>query len=165
MVFKLKEKIKTYNNFSTIDPGIHTAICKCSIIEEDIINLQWVSFFCNKGTIPKKINSLGEMLWQNKRLLQNTVYIESVQIYSSSSVSMASASRGNLTELSILIGAYINILNTDCDNIQLIYPREWKGQMNDKVIDKRIQRVLDYRFPNEHIRSAVGMVLHILKIL
>jgi len=106
----------------------------------------------------------------------NSIIIEGVELWTGSSVSMTSATRGDLFSLAYLVGGYVAIACKYSIDVRFVYARgakakgnkaekeTWKGQLNASALDKRIYRINGEKYP-EHIREAVGMGFHCMGIL
>lgn len=132
-------------NFVTIDPGDHTGVCL------------W-----NAGNL-REFYTIGDCLKNPEKafgvLYNRHVIFEEVELWSGSSVSFASASRGDLFKLAYLIGAYVNTVQHSGGHAYLVSPRRWKGQLNYK----QLRHILDKKFSitvnTDHEASAVGIGL------
>jgi Holliday junction resolvasome RuvABC endonuclease subunit len=92
--------------------------------------------------------------------VQNVV-MEFVQLWGQSSVSMASATKGDLFKLAFLVGALYQTASSllVLDPV-IVKPADWKGQMGKDVVDKRIWRAVKEAYPN-HAADAVAIGLRI----
>lgn len=86
------------------------------------------------------------------------VLIEGVQIYSSSSKSLASAFSGDAIWLAYLAGALLTTARNAMCDAKIVLPREWKGSMGKDIVKARIKRALGFA-PQEHIADAIGIGL------
>lgn len=65
----------------------------------------------------------------------------------------------NILKLSFLCGSiYHAMMKRLLIKVSLIKPREWKGQMNKQIVDKRIYKAIGKKY-SEHISDAVGIGL------
>jgi hypothetical protein len=95
---------------------------------------------------------------------QATLAIEIPEFYSGSAVSHAASVKGDLVMLTSLSGMILRVA-WDCGwNATTVTPTEWKGQMNKKVLQARIGRILHQVYRN-HEADAVGMGLHMAGLL
>jgi hypothetical protein len=146
-------------DFVTIDPGIHTGIS-----------------FWNKGTVfPAKTCSIaatGKYATPFQRLRDlkmkmvgqirgvDKMYVEGVEVYANSTVSMASATRGNLSLLAYIVGMYVAVwadLDIECE----ILSPKWKGQLSYDTLAVWIERTNGEKYVSEHVLAAVGMGLYV----
>lgn len=91
------------------------------------------------------------------------VVIEFQELWSSSEVSMASATEGNLFKLTYLTGQLgLAVKQKTGNRAVLVKPTQWKGQLKKKAVGLRIKRTLGkgVSFPN-HAEDAVGIGLSI----
>jgi len=72
----------------------------------------------------------------------------------------ASATRGDLVKLSVMVGRLAQCCHTNGVKYHFLPVNEWKGTMPKKVVDRRIKHRLGMKF-DEHISDAVGMGLHL----
>jgi hypothetical protein len=90
------------------------------------------------------------------------VYCEFPQLFSSAK-SHAAASKGNLFQLSFLIGVFAQVA---CDHSASFHPVEvntWKGQMEKDAVAERVALRLHeeiWSYP-DHANDAVGLGLHV----
>jgi Holliday junction resolvasome RuvABC endonuclease subunit len=93
------------------------------------------------------------------------VYIEDVEFWLESTVSMTAAVRGDLFLLTKLIGAYGLVCAMNGIRFEYLSPRRWKGQMNKEAVANLVLRKLgmSFRGPkgglDDHTTDAVGMGL------
>lgn len=162
------------NHVLTVDPGWSTGLAYwvgdnlpiTDIIKEPTkrkkikIEPLRLKFMFNKFEAYIKANEPSEVI------------IEGVELWTSSVRSMASASRGDTFALAYMVGGYMSICMDWDIQVTLVYPRgdkkkgkeAWKGQMNADMIDKRIKRINQLKYP-EHIREAVGIGFHKMGML
>lgn len=147
----------TVKNVLAIDPGLHTGIAYFpgNVIVPEIMdfNVDWKA-----KTIAEKLDSLLiklDMLDLYKRKIE-WVVIEGVEIWSGSLKSMTAATRGNLSLLAYIVGAYYHYFS-DLDT-EIISPK-WKGQLTYSALDEWIYRINGKHYASEHIRAAVGIGL------
>lgn len=111
---------------------------------------------------------ISTAFWDGVKSLDIPPYIiiESPEVWGNSAKSMASSASGGLNKLSMLIGAIVNeifvpYLSNCIEDIFLIPPQNWKGQLPKEVVRKRIALAYkdkSLRFKN-HTEDAVGMGL------
>jgi len=92
--------------------------------------------------------------------------IEFPGLWSGSATSQASAAKGDLFKLTMLIGMLVQTMQfyeggDRRDRISLVSPQQWKGQMSKAVVDRRIKRAINQEFPN-HVGDAVGIGLALM---
>lgn len=95
-----------------------------------------------------------------KDYLVEKVIIEEVSIWEKSLTSMASATRGNLFKLSMVVGDYVCRAGQHGVPVKLIKPVDWKGQLTDRAVASRIHLITGNEYHNSHIYSAVGIGLN-----
>lgn len=112
----------------------------------------------------------------NHNLRQFIICIEQPEIWSSSETSMASATRGDILKLSMLIGYLLRCLSQHRNKIMLVTPAQWKGQLSKKAAIARIQRRFNnhqfrvkvnqstWHVPTSHDADALGIALFVLGI-
>lgn len=89
------------------------------------------------------------------------VYVEFQEFWEGSVKSHAAASQGDLFKLSFVVGRMAQLFSTSHGlEVQLISPRTWKGQMNDRAVKLRVQRALGKQY-RTHEADAVGIGLHL----
>jgi len=129
----------------SIDPGVNTGWC----VWEDKIPREWGCITepdSNKrAELPQRIKSmvlnLSETLdWVIEKL--PLVIIEGTEFWESSSRSRTSARSGSLQFLSMLVGAYCQAFSIWGCNVKVISPRQWKGNMPDKLVRDRANTIL-----------------------
>ena len=91
----------------------------------------------------------------------NTYYkfiqIEGVEVWGSSSKSMASATSGDLIILSYLVGAYVVVAQEFTKEVQIKTAPQWKGQLSKEGTAARVKRINKLTYENDHITDAVAM--------
>jgi hypothetical protein len=88
------------------------------------------------------------------------LFIEGVEFWSGSAVSMASAARGNLSLLAYIVGGILGTCRVPYTEI--ISPKDWKGQLSYKVLRAHLHNEFGIDTSNEHEASSIGMGLWIL---
>ena len=88
-------------------------------------------------------------------------FIEMPELWSGSALSQAAAARGDLFKLSFLVGSIYTALTMVNVDSTILLPREWKGQLKKEMVDRRIWKALNKKFPN-HISDAVGIGLFVI---
>ena len=100
----------------------------------------------------------------NEKGSKATVLIEIPEFYAASAVSHAASVKGDLTILTALSGMLLRVA-WDCGwSAMCVTPTEWKGQMNKKVLQARIGRILHTVY-RDHEADAVGMGMHMAGLL
>jgi hypothetical protein len=143
----------------TIDPGRNTAIALWKGIE-------LISCLCIRH---KDLDDHKEICKTFNTMLFDVcgctmgasfAFIEGVSIYQASLKSLTSASRGDLTRLAMMVGYYETLLLMQCVTVTIVPPQDWKGQLPDDVIKKRVERVLpSAKKINIHQYCAIGIGL------
>ena len=142
-----------------IDPGIHTALAYWTTGRPSVIQVN----ASRKCTTPEeKLTDL--VVKVNKCIMDlrnppKNVYIEGVQFWAGSLISMTSATRGNLSLLAYLVGVYFQYFNALGMNVEIV-PPTWKGQLTDDALAVWIERRLGTTYATEHERAAVGLGLY-----
>jgi Holliday junction resolvasome RuvABC endonuclease subunit len=85
----------------------------------------------------------------------NHLIIEYPQLWAGNAVSMASASRGDLFSLSYLAGMFASLMPPE--NVVLIFPRDWKGQLSKDNVIKRLKKRWPRITYRNHQADAVGI--------
>ena len=109
------------------------------------------------------------------KLLQDNwvkrVAIEQPQIWTADSSSLASAARGDLFKLAVLVGDIIGHLRVGLQNrveIRLVTPNEWKGQLPKPVVMERVRTILGYNNPacrlRDHETDAIAIGLYVFGV-
>jgi Holliday junction resolvasome RuvABC endonuclease subunit len=93
-----------------------------------------------------------------------TLVLEMPRLWSGKKKSQCAAASGKLFKLSALTGAIIVAARHADIQVAEVYPDEWKGQLDDRLVHKRIYRKLGLEFPT-HVHDAVGMGLAIQGVL
>lgn len=149
------------NDFVAVDVGLHTAVAHF---------VRGILAFTDVVHCPKEIKEKSprikrmrgafvEMLEQCKPL--NAIFIEGIQIYSSSATSQAAAYKGDTVFTAELVGVYYAEALRFCDKVHIVLPRQWRGNMSNEVVNNRVMRATGTKFP-EHIGDAVGIGLSVL---
>lgn len=87
------------------------------------------------------------------------VFLEGVEYWEGSLKSAAAAKRQNLSKLAYLVGGYANEARSRGLEVRLFPARQWKGQMSNKVLERRILSINGQFYESEHILNAVGIGL------
>jgi hypothetical protein len=144
-------------NVLASDPGLHTGI---SWFPDDVIIPQTFDFRArwNAKTTSEKLDSLVSQLdlYNFRQYRIEHVVIEGVEIYSGSLKSMTAATRGDLSLLAYIVGAYYHYFHGL--PTEIISP-QWKGQLTYTALDEWVYRINGQHYKSEHIRAAVGLGL------
>lgn len=90
-----------------------------------------------------------------------SVRIEFPDVWAGSARSHSAAVRGDLHKLCYLAALLASEMRRrGATHIQLISPREWKGQMSDVIVKRRVYRALKVKY-RTHEADAVGIGLHL----
>lgn len=150
-----------FENFVSVDVGLHTAVAQ-------FINSKLV--FADVAHCPKEIKEKSPRIKRLRgafvELLEqcrpfNAIFIEGIQVYSSSSTSQAAAYRGDTVFTAELVGVFYAEALRFCDKVHIVLPRQWRGNMSNEVVENRVCRALGRKFP-EHVGDAVGIGLSVL---
>lgn len=159
---------KRLNRVLTVDPGWNTGWA------------YWTrgSFHPSTGILiskytdpTDKLNDLSDQFGQ-LLTIQNPrfVMMEGTSFWVESLKSQVSFSRGDAIYLTYLIGQYMRECYLQKKKFDLILAIDWKGQMDDKKVKKRVLRrnAVDYKqFHGQywpHVTDAVGIGLWMLGI-
>ena len=93
----------------------------------------------------------------------NLIVLESTEYWDKSLKSVVSHKEGDIHTLSILIGGYCNIARKLNIPFILKLAREWKGNMTDAQVRRRVKYITGIDYPNPHICDSVGMGLSLQK--
>lgn len=159
-----KEK-KILNNVTTVDPGYRTGLA------------HWVnSYYPNtyllytlkKDSVLEKIYDIS-LQWEKylQDVKPSLVIIEGVCFWNSSIISQVSTIKGDIFNLAYLIGSLITKAKDKGIKVKLVYAidtkinnvvyKGWKGQLDNKALQKRITRINGVKKYPQHIREAVGI--------
>ena len=150
----------------TVDPGDVTGWARWGItLQPEVGSFTYDSEFKKKGRIAQIYNlseNFADVIRKNVQhgLRINQVVIEEVSIWEKSLVSMTAAKRGDLFKLSMVIGAYICKCGQMNLPVKLVKPNDWKGQLPDDAVARRVTMINHVQYPNPHIYSAVGIGLN-----
>jgi hypothetical protein len=84
--------------------------------------------------------------------------IEGMQVWQNSLVSMTAATRGDLSLLSYIIGAYAASCIRHGITLHLPSP-QWKGQLTYDALAIWVKRITGIEYSSEHCLAAAGMGL------
>lgn len=87
------------------------------------------------------------------------VVIETPELWSGSAVSHASAAKGDLFSLAILVGVIARTLDPIGLRTNMVTPTVWKGQLSKKGVISRLNRKLEERDWRDHEADAVALGL------
>lgn len=94
----------------------------------------------------------------------NLVYFEDVEFRANSLKSMTSAKRGDLLKLDRLLGGYMGECNRLHIDYKLIKAINWKGNLTDEQVSKRVKWLTGKTFLSQHITDSFGMSLSVMGI-
>jgi hypothetical protein len=144
-------------NVLSIDPGLHTGL---AYFPDDFIVPDVMDFNVDykAKTIAEKLDSLLIKLdvLDLYKLKIEWVVIEGVQIWATSLKSMTAATRGNLSLLAYIVGAYYQYFNGLF--VEIISP-QWKGQLPISALRVWIKQINGQEYRSDHINAAVGLGL------
>ena len=149
----------------TIDPGIHTGVAYWKTGMKLPETHQFNISNCPRTDALKVCDAMRKI----KEIpftcdKKTSVYIEGVQVWSGSLVSMTSATRGNLSTLAYLVGAYVANFVDKTEHVEIL-PPSWKGQLNYDALAVWVKKATGEEYKSEHILSAVGMNLKVRGLL
>jgi len=114
-----------------------------------------------KGNESKYIEYMTDSVYDLLRASIKTNYdfiqIEGVEVWETSSKSMASATRGDLIRLAYLVGAYILVAQKFTRKVIVKTAPEWKSQLSKEATVARVKRINGLTYENEHVTDAVAM--------
>jgi hypothetical protein len=172
-----KFKKRVYSGISSdfsvisIDPGTHTGVAYWEYSFVDVPDEVFtINFHQDQGRIEDKLKWMSEEFceWFGNKVTRQKklkkpliVFLEGVELWNTSAKSSAAGSKGDLSALAYLVGAYFRIVTVQGIECITVKPTEWKGQMSDAIVKKRIERVLTSEMPkcSVHARSAIGIKL------
>lgn len=99
-----------------------------------------------------------------------TLVVEFTEVWATSEVSMASATKGDLQKLTFMIGAMVHSFTINTGLIPtLISPRDWKGTMPKDVMKRRLRIAVNaagaHKQYSEHEADAVAMGVSVQGLL
>lgn len=177
----IKEKIKNnkINTYLTIDVGYNTGFCYYNLSKDYFYNkfedktisygmFTHKPFFTNKLLKLKDLGNTFKSLFRSNNYYNDehidAVILEGVCYYPGSQKSEMALKRGDLINLSYLTGVYFAIAIQFVDTY-IISAQEWKGNMNDEAVRRRVERKIGETFlkKNEcHKIDAIGMALSLV---
>lgn len=150
----------------TVDPGDHTGIARWKgdlWPETHQINLSHAK---NIRTLEDELSYMWEQFSAYLDVYKpRTVHIEGVEFWAGSLKSVTAAKRQNLSKLAYLVGGYGNEARRRGIPVFLPPASEWKGQMPNDVLERKIHRFNQTRYPSEHILNAVGIGFSVMGYL
>lgn len=161
----------------TIDPGLNTGIAIWGD-DFDKNNLKWEIMKNKKKGKEAKEDYLDiiDMTTRLKNYINNSIIIkyrnyavvEGVGFWSSNLTSRTAASTGRIFRLAYQVGMYARCLRVECGfkYISIVEAREWKGQLDDGAVKKRVKRCLGVLpTDNQHVLDAIGIGLGLKGVL
>lgn len=154
----------------TLDPGDNTGWARWGTGLNPLTGSFTYGKVFRKAQRVEQIFSLGQNFESMIKTLRENghtvdlVVIEEVQVWSGSLNSMAAATRGDLFKLSMVIGTYLCKCGQMNIPVKLVKPNEWKGQLPDDAVARRVNQITGNEYPNPHIYSAVGIGLNEMDI-
>lgn len=95
----------------------------------------------------------------NSPLPLETCYIEWPGFWGSSAISNTAARKGDLGKLYGLSGMYAYVLQSRGVEVRLLTPQDWKGQLKNEAVVKRVQFINGTEYSTQHEYDAVGIGL------
>jgi hypothetical protein len=144
--------------WATVDPGKMTAIA--------LWDRDWNMLSIEQQPIetPAGAYSFAKFFLIKHKYIEKFI-IERVEIWASSSKSMASATSGDLSKLAYIVGALSAAIETQKVPVELISPLKWKGQMNYKQLRNILLVKFGIKTTSDHKASAIGIGLHLKGVL
>jgi hypothetical protein len=143
-----------------IDPGINTGLAWLE--GERVV----IDSYSNKATGDiYRVYDLATELQDNLDIIHERVgqleciVIESAEIFGGSLKSMTAGTRGNISLLAYIIGAYLFVCQEYADKVELVDPRTWKGQLPYPALVKHLDSQFDIHVENDHEAAAAGILL------
>jgi len=150
-----------YKNVLAIDPGINTGLAYFgqSALTPEVEEFHTLSSdYTDETRINMLLNCLRANIY-NRVERPKKVYIEGVQVWRNSVKSMTSASRGDLSFLAYIVGAYYSVLTFEFGMIVSIINPNWKGQLTYSALAEWVFRANGHTYPSDHTLAAVGLGL------
>lgn len=147
------------NRTLTIDPGDHTGWAYWNGTNEPMVGQYNVSKSKNMVLTEDDLAYLMERFSNllDKFDVCTRVYIEGVELWEGSLRSMTSAKRGNVFKLAYLVGGYFNEARRQGIETRILPAREWKGQLPNDVLERRLRALNGVVYASDHILNAVGI--------
>ena len=143
----------------TVDPGVNTG---WAIFNNDPEDVKPVAFGVLRITSIREVALRMKLAYEFRRhtcrYAIDTMIIEGVRSWGSSSTSSAATASGDLFYLAHLIGNIECAFFSRVKDIRLPSVGEWKGQLPKEVVRKRVERITGIS-PPEHACDAVGIGL------
>jgi len=162
----LENNVQSIPNTLTIDPGDNTGWAYWDLSLNPVVgSFSYEKEYKKLGKtlqIYSLAETFGNMIRDNLRdgLRIKQVVIEEVSIWEKSLTSMAAAKRGDLFKLAMVIGSYVYRCGLFNLPVKLVKPGDWKGQLPDDAVARRVQQITGIEYANPHIYSAVGIGLN-----
>lgn len=146
------------NRELTVDPGDHTGLAWWTgtlYPETNQINLSHAKRI---RTLEDELAYMEEQFSAFIDVYQpKTVRIEGVEFWAGSLKSVTAAKRQNLSKLAYLVGGYANEARRRGIQVFLPPASQWKGQMSNDILERKLKRFNGVNYPSEHILNAVGI--------
>jgi len=158
-------------NVLSIDPGDHSGWAYWKGDLFPIVGQFDVSHRKEIRILEDQLAYLWKLFSENFSLLldkyHNTkyVFLEGVEFWEGSLKSVTAAKRQNLMKLAYLVGGYANEARSRGVEVRILPARQWKGQMSNKVLEKRVLSINGQFYESEHILNAVGIGLSRMGLL
>jgi len=119
-------------------------------------------FVCSHAnTIRTSVDKVAFMAEQFERILTcltpDLVILEMAELWDTSAKSHMSGVRGDLFQLTLMVGAYLTKAKQLHMKVELLPARVWKGQLSKEATASRIQNINGLLYESEHITDAVGI--------
>ena len=163
-----RQPSKPIEGYMFVDPGFNTGITYwryCRVNPYDDSNSKY-QYICLQLEPDKKYKGIGRQydLWkQFNNLLDDfrphTVVFEDVTVRNDEQ-SILAAKSGNIIKLDRVLTGYLAACvfkEIDCELLRVV---DWKGNMNDAQVQRRIKWLTGLEFPTPHIADSFGMTLN-----
>ena len=146
----------------SIDPGFNTGVAIWE--KEKLIGSSLLVAPDNTNMdLPERIEYLLTLLTEiYDRNPPEAIIIEGVYLFGDALRSITSARRGDLFKLAYVVGAYMCLSFGYTSVIIIKEAREWKGQLPDAVVMKRIKKLYPKCSFSIHEADAIGIGLNYL---
>lgn len=190
--FNIKKTTNLWNEYDNtlfVDPGFNTGMAYCSprneLIEVEVVTIKAVSPLYTLEYRYERLMSMFRQYVKDKNIFN--IICEDIFMRPNSTRSMEAALSQSLFKTTNIIGMYRAVALMEGFTFSTIHAHEWRGSMNDKVVKLRLEKKLypliyikksiklgsleinnksfDKSILNSHVCSALGMMLHSVKLL
>lgn len=146
----------------TVDPGVNTGIAVWKSRESPVCGWELICSAVirtyEKDTDIQLRQIFDLFLDQINLHKPSHVTLEGIQDFGTMK-SQVAFRRGNLSKVSYIVGGLFALCTTQGITCNIVLPSQWKGQMNDKVLARRVERLMGQTY-RDHELQAVGIGLH-----